>query len=280
MDRRVALTVAVALFLVLAGCSALPIWDENGGANSTPDSETGTPTVTPTPIESVPDADPGGDGGEGPGDASYPPGYDTGGVSDPGTATAAHVDALVSYPSYLFAYQSRLETAEGNSSFAYTTAADNEGGVAYIVRDTTQGPQAAYYEDDRVYVRDETGDETRYNSTDREYDMEEFSGVQFVGPLLGSVEYNDAEVIETESGTFFRYTSARVTNPEEILGTQVDEDRIQRLDVTIVVDSAGVVREAMFAVEADNDVTARMSVGEIGWANVERPEWFDEADDS
>ncbi|MEF8915599.1 hypothetical protein, partial [Natronomonas sp.] len=177
-------------------------------------------------------------------------------------------------------YQSRLETAEGNSSFAYTTAADNEAGVAYIVRDTSQGPQAAYYEDDRVYVRDETGDETRYNSTDREYDMVEFSGVQFVGPLLGSAEYNDAEVIETESGTFFRYTSAEVTNPEETLGTEVDGDRIERFDVSIVVDSEGAIREAMFVVEADNDVTARMSVGEVDSTNVERPEWFDEADDS
>lgn len=280
MDRRVALTVAVALFLALAGCSALPIWDETGGATPTPDSGSETPTVTPTPTESVPDADPGGEGGDGPDDASYPPGYNASGVSDPGTATAAHVDALISYPNYLFTYQSRLETSEGNSSFTYTTAADNEGEVAYIVRDTSQGPQAAYYEDDRVYVRDETGDETRYNSTDREYNMEEFSGVQFIGPLLGAVEYNDAEVIETESGTFFRYTSTEVTNPEEILGTQVDEERIDRFDVSIVVDTDGVVREAMFVVKADNDVTARMSVGEVGSTNVERPEWFDEADDS
>ncbi|MFT4883561.1 MAG: hypothetical protein ACI8U4_001070, partial [Natronomonas sp.] len=85
---------------------------------------------------------------------------------------------------------------------------------------------------------------------------------------------------ETESGTFFRYTSAEVTNPEEILGTQVDEERIDRFDVSIVVDTDGAVREAMFVVEADNDVTARMSVGEVGSTNVERPEWFDEADDS
>jgi hypothetical protein len=278
MDRRVALTVVVALCLSLAGCSALPVWDDGG--NTTPEAGPDTPTATPTPGDSVPEANPDGESGDGPSEADYPPGYNASGVSDPGTATAAHVDALISYPSYLFTYQSRLETAEGNSSFAYTTAADNEGEVAYIVRDTSQGPQAAYYEDDRVYVRDETGEETQYNSTDREYNMEEFSGVQFVGPLLGAVEYNDAEVIETESGTFFRYTSAEVTNPEEILGTQVDEERIDRFDVSIVVDSEGAIREAVFVVEADNDVTARMSVGEVGSTNVERPEWFDEADDS
>ncbi|WP_336133334.1 DUF7537 family lipoprotein [Natronomonas amylolytica] len=278
MNRRVALTVVVALFLALAGCSALPVWDDGG--NTAPEAGTDTPTATPTPTESVPNADPGGDGGDGVEDASYPPGYNASGVSDPGTATAAHVDALLGYSSYIFTYQSRLETAEGNSSFAYTTASDNEDEVAYAVRDTSRGPQAAYYEDDRVYLRDETSDETRYNSTDREYDMEEFSGVQFVGPLLGAVEYNDAEVIETESGTYFRYTSAEVTNPEEILGTQVDDNDIDRFDVSIVVDADGTVREAMFVVEADNDVSARMSLSEINSTNVERPEWFDETDDS
>lgn len=282
MDRRVALTVAVALFLALAGCSALPIWDDTGGADTTPDAGTATPTgtPTPTPTESVPDADPGGEGGDGPEDASYPPGYNASGVADAGTATAAHVDALLNYPNYLFTYQSLLETSQGNSSFTYTTLVDNEEEVAYVVRDSSQGAQASYFEDDRVYIRDETGDETEYNSTDRPYNMEEFSGVQFIAPLLGAVEYNDAEVIETESGTYFRYTSAEVTDPEEILGTEVDEERIDRFDVSIVVDSNGAIRAAMFVVEADNDVTARMSVGEVGSTDVERPTWFDKADDS
>ncbi|MFT4885756.1 MAG: hypothetical protein ACI8U4_003284 [Natronomonas sp.] len=276
MDRRVALTLVVAVFLPLAGCSALPIWDDTGEA--TPDSGTATPTVTPT--ESVPDANPGGEGGDGPEDASYPPGYNASGISDAGTATAAHVDALLNYPNYLFTYQSRLETEQGNTSFTYNTIVDNEGEVAYVVRDTSQGAQAFYYEDDRVYVRDETGDDTRYNSSDRQYNMEEFSGVQFIAPLLGGVEYNDAEVIETDSGTYYRYTSAEVTDPESILGTEVDENRIDRFDVSIVVDSEGAIREAVFVVEADNDVTARMSVGEVGSTTVERPTWFDEADDA
>ncbi|QLD87330.1 hypothetical protein HWV23_16900 [Natronomonas halophila] len=279
MDRRVALTLVVAVFLPLAGCSALPVWDDPGGT-PTPDSGTATPTVTPTPAESVPGANPGGEGGDGPEDASYPPGYNASGVSDAGTATAAHVDALLNYPNYLFTYQSRLETAQGNTSFTYNTIVDNEGEVAYVVRDTSQGAQAFYYEDDRVYVRDETGDDTRYNSSDRQYNMEEFSGVQFIGPLLGSVEYNDAEVFETDNGTYYRYTSAEVTDPQAILGTEVDEDRLDRFDVSIVVDSEGAVRAAMFVVEADNDVTARMSVGEVGSTTVERPTWFDEADDS
>lgn len=278
MDRRVALTVVVALSLALAGCSALPIWDDPGDQQNSTDAGPGT--STPTPTESVPDADPGGEGGSGPDDATYPPGYGPGGVEDGGTATAAHVDALLGYPNYIFTYQSRLETAEGNASFVYETIADNEGEVAYIIRDTSRGAQASYYEDDRLYIRDETGDETRYNSSDREYEMEEFSGVQFVGPLLGSVEYDDAEVIETDSGTYIRYTSVNVTDPEAILGTEVDEDDIERFDVSIVVDTEGAVREAMFVVEADNDVTARMSVGEVGSTNVDRPEWFEQADDS
>jgi hypothetical protein len=277
MDRRVALTVVVALFLALAGCSALPVW--NDGGNATPEAGTDTPTVTPTPGDSVPDADPDGESGDGP-SADYPPGYGASGVTEPGTATAAHVDALLGYPSYLFTYQSRLETAEGNTSFVYTTIADNEEELAYVVRDTSGGAQAAYYEDDRVYLRDETGDETRYNSTDRAYDMEEFSGVQFIAPLLGAVNYSDAEVIETENGTYYRYTSEEVTDPEQILGTEVDESAIERFDVSIVVDSEGAIREAAFAVEADNDVTARMSVSEVGSTNVDRPEWFDEAQDS
>lgn len=280
MDRRVALTAAVAVLLALAGCSALPMWDDNG-ATPTPEADgVATPTETATPEESAPAADPDAGEGDGPEDANYPEGYGPGGLEDPGTATAAHVDALVGFESYLFQYQSRLDTDEGDASFTYVTTADNEGEVAYVIQDTGQLSQASYFEDDRVYIRQESDGEVEYNATDREYEMSEFAGVQFVAPLHSGVEYGDAEIIETDDGTFFQYTSDDVTDPEAILQSDVDEDRIERFDVAIVVDTDGAIRSAAFAVEADNDVTAQMAVGEVGSTNVDRPEWFDEADET
>lgn len=266
MDRRVALTVAVVVLVSLSGCSALPIWDggdSNGGA--------GTPTV--------PGAEPGGGGGSGP-DVTYPSGYGPSGVTDPGKALSSHVGSLSATSGYIFTHQSIIQEGDGQAVIRISQSADNRDEVGFVVRETPQGAIAEYYENGTVYIRDGTGNETTYNSSSSNYTMNEFTGLQFVGPLLAHVEYKDAEVVDTEQGTFYRYSSEKVTNPGAILRSDVDESRIDRFEVGIVVDENGVVRQARFVVEADRDITVDMGVSEIGTTDVGRPDWFQQAANS
>jgi len=272
MDRKAALTVAVAVLLALSGCSALPVWNDQGPA----------PTPTPEPTEApdeVPTADPGGEGGEGP-DADYPDGYGPGGVEDSEAAVTTHVDALTAADSYIFTYDALVRESDNETAIGIVNQADNTDEVAYQIQNRESAAVVAYYESDRVYLREETEGDVQYNASDFEYSMSRFTGFQYVGPLLDGVEYKDAEVLETEEGTFYHYVSEDVTAPEAILRNDVDEERIGRFDVAILVDEDGVVRHANFVVEADRDIAVTMDVGEVGTTAVERPEWFDEADDA
>lgn len=266
MDRRVALTVALVVVVSLSGCSALPIWDggdSNGGA--------GTPTV--------PSPEPGGGGGGGP-DVTYPSGYGPSGVTDPGEALSSHVGALTATNGYIFSHQSVIQEADGEVVIQIDQTADNQDEVGYVRRVTPNRAIVEYYEDGMVYIRNDNGTETTYNSSASNYTMSEFTGLQFVGPLLAHVDYQDAEVVDTEQGTFYRYSSEEVTNPGAILRSDVDESRIDRFEVGIVVDENGVVRQARFVVEADRDITVDMGVSEIGTTDVSRPDWFQQAANS
>jgi|GEM_PF-3527415 len=285
MNRRLGVLAALVLFVSLAGCSALPVWDE-GGTDTTPEADgaTPTPTATPTPAgessDSVPSADPDADPGEAPADAAYPDGYGPSGVTDAGTAAATHLDALTGYDGYIFSYDSLIQEGEANTTFTYQQIVDRDDERAYVIQDTGEASQVSYFEDDRVYIRVESGDEVRYNDSDRAYNMSEFSGIQFVGPLLANVEYGNATVHETDEGTFYSYASENVTNPAAILRSDVDESEIDSFETSIVVDERGTIRRAAFVVESDRTVSVQMGFGEINDTSVDRPDWFEQANDS
>lgn len=273
MPRRITLTVAVAVLLTLSGCSALPVWDD-GGATPTPEGETPTETA-----DGVPTADPGGESGDAP-DVAYPDGYGPNGIEAPDDAISNHVGSLVASDGYIFTYDALIREGDAESTIGIVNQADNVDQVGYQIQNRPNAAVVGYYEDDRVYVREEQGGEVRYNASQFNYSMSRFTGFQYLGPLLAQAEYGDAEVIETDAGTFYHYVSEDVYGPSQILRTDVDEDRIDRFDVAIVVDDDGVIRHANFVVEADRNITVTMGVSEIGSTNVERPQWFDEAADS
>lgn len=284
MKRPVAL-LAVVVLVSLAGCSALPVWDEGGpDATPDPDGSTPAPTATPTPTggssDSVPSADPDADPGEGPADADYPDGYGPSGVTDAGTAVTTHIDALAGYEGYIFSYDSLIEEGDANTTFTYQQIVDRADERAYVIQDTGEASQVSYFEDDRVYIRVESGGEVRYNDSDRAYNMSEFSGIQFVGPLLANVEYGDATVHDTEEGTFYSYASENVTNPGAILRSDVDRSEIDSFETSIVIDERGTIRRAAFIVESDRTVSVQMGFGELNSTTVQRPDWFEQADDS
>lgn len=267
MTRSTLLTVAVVLSLSLAGCSALPMWDDGG--SSVPGTET----------DGVPTPDPGGEGGTGP-EADYPDGYGAGGVDDPEAAMSAHLSALGDSEGFVFTYDALIREGDSETSIGVVNQADNADRVGYEIQNRPDRTLVTYFEDDRAYTRQERGGDVTYNVTDYEYDMARFTGYQFVAPLLASVEYRDAEVVETDEGTFYHYVAEEVTDPASVLRNRVDEERIDRFDVALVVDEQGVVRHANFVVEADRTITVSMDVGEIDSTDAERPDWFDEAEDS
>lgn len=284
MRRRALLVAVLVLSVSLAGCSALPVWDDGNG-NATPDSP--TPTATPdggtptgTPSDSVPTADPGSDPGDGPTDVDYPDGYGPDGVTDPTTAASTHLDGLAGTDGYIFSYDSLIQEGEANTTFTYQQIVDREDELAYVIQDTGQASQVSYFEADRVYLRVESDGEAQYNASDRAYNISEFSAIQFVGPLLANVEYGDATVEETDQGTFYSYASENVTNPGAILRSDVNRSDIDRFETNIIVDERGIIRRAAFIVEADRTISVQMGFGEVNSTNVERPDWFEQANDS
>lgn len=261
MTRRTLLIVAVVFSLSLAGCSALPMWDE-GSPNADQDG--------------VPTADPGGESGDGP-DVEYPDGYGPNGVEAPDEALSSHLRTLSEVDGYSFTYDALIGEGDSETSIGIVYHADNVDNVGYQIQNRPDAAVVTYFEDGTAYTRIEQGGEVQYNTTDTDYKMSRFTGYQFIGPLLAQVEYGDAEVVETDQGTFYHYVSEEIHNPDGILRSDVDEDRIERFDVAIVVDAEGVVRHANFVVEADRNVTVTMNVDEIGSTNVSRPEWYDDA---
>lgn len=270
-DRRTVLTSSVIGVVALAGCSALPMWDDDGEP---------TPTETPTPVDDgVPDADPDADAGDAPEDFPYPDGYAADGVVDPDAATQAHVDGATANANYIFAYDSVIEQDGEMAGVTVVNYVDNESETAIVATEVhDESATTRYYEDDTVYVRQDDGEDVTYASGSQPYEMSQFTGTEFVAPLLDAVEYGDAEVVETDEGEFLRYTSESVTDPERIVGGEVDEDRIDRFDVSIVVDENGLVRGAGYTAEADRNLVVELSLGEIGATHIDRPEWIDEAE--
>jgi hypothetical protein len=240
------------------------MWDEGGD------------DTNQTDAEGVPEADPTAEGGEGP-DVAYPEGYGPGGVEDARTALSTHMGNLSGHDSYMFTYDALIEQNGSETSLGIIHHVNNENEVAYQIQNRPNASVVVYFEDQRAFIRQEAGGEVRYRAIDQNYSMTDFSGYQYVGPLLAQVDYKDAEVIETDAGTFYHYVSDEVVNPQGILRNTVDENRIDRFDVAIVVDEEGVIRHANFVVEADRNITVTMDVGETDSVDVDRPDWYDEA---
>ena len=280
-NRRIVLTIAVGVMLALSGCSALPVWDDEQTPTPEPDGEPSDSDAAASDADDVPDADPDADEGDAPEDVSYPDGYAADGVTDSSAAIDAHVRTMTGFDSYVFTYNSVVEEDGATAGITTLYSVDNVDERAFTATEVhDQSSTARYYEDDAVYLRHEDGDGVNHDSEELAYEMNQFAGSEFVAPLLDAVEFGDAELVETDDETFLRYTSQEVTDPERIVGGEVDEERIDRFDVTIVVDTDGAVRGAGYVVEADRNLTVELSFSGIDSTSFDRPDWFDEAEDS
>lgn len=274
MDRRFLLAGAVVALVVLSGCSALPLWDDGPAP---------TPTPTETPAEDPPEADPSGEEGDGPEDVEYPAGWAPDGLNASETAIANHIETLSGYDNYFFRFDTEIrDGGEQQEAFVYFLSVDNENERASVVTDDGGVQRVAFYEGDSEYIRVDDGDEVRYDRNDWEFGATQFAGVQFVGPMVANVEYGDAEVVETDNGTFYRYVSEEVTNPSAVLRGEELDDEIASFEVSLVVHEDGSIREAGYVVETERGAEIRgiATVGGVGDVSIERPDWVDEAEEA
>lgn len=270
MHRRVVATVAVVLVCSIAGCSALPVFDGPADAGTPTGTPTGTQQSTPM---TTPTAAP----------LELPDGYDASGIADVNAAVANHERALAGYDSYTY----RFDVGVGNESgttdaFVYLLRVDHASERALEIRDDGDATRSQYYERDRLYAKLEVDGNVTYDATDREYVREQFSGLQFIAPLFEHVDFGGPDVRETDNGTFYRFRSESVENPEAILPANSTTGEIESVDATLVVHEDGSVRGASYQVvtEQDTHLTAIATVGSVNGTTVERPDWYDEAADA
>ena len=264
MDRQVVVTTAVAAVVLLAGCSMLLGGDGATPAPSPTPEATPTDTPTPVPLE----------------EREFPDGYGPDGVENAETAAGTHVETMTGYDSYRFRFDVRVSSGNGtDDAFVYLTSVDGENGKALELRDDGEVTRYQYYEDDRVYVRVVSGDEEAYNATDQQFGRARLAGNQFLDPLLEYVEYGEAELVSTDNGTVYRYTSERVTEPGTILSADISEAEIRSFEVELLVHEDGYIRGAKYVVvtEDGSGLEAVATVDSIGEVTVTRPDWYDEA---
>lgn len=271
MDRRVAATVAVVALLSLAGCSALPVFD---GEPSTPTSATTPAASTPTSgADPTPTAAP----------VAFPDGYGPSGVVDADAAVANHNRTLTGYGSYRFRFDVGIGNGTGTrDAFVYLLRADHDAATALEIRDDGDTTRSHYYEDDRIYVRVESGGDPRHNATAFEYTPHRLTGIQFIATLFDHVEYGGATVRDTDNGTIYRYRSRTVTDPGAILPTDTTTEEIASFDVELFVHEDGYVRFARYTVVTDDgtELAAIARIDAVNETTVDRPSWYDQAADS
>ena len=263
MYRRVVATAAAVALVSVAGCSALPVFDGPGP----------TPTATPPPAaDGTPTAIP----------IEYPEGYGATGVVDADAAAATHERALSGYDSYRYRFDVGVGNGTGaTDAFVYLLRVEHTDQQALEIRDDGDATRFQYFETDRLYLKLEAGENVTYNSTDRRYVRERFSGVQFLAPLFDHVDYGGPDVRETENGTYYRYRSEAVTDGAAILPADVTDEEIASFDVTLVVHEDGSVRAARYDVvtERDTHLSALATVEAVNDTSVDRPDWVERADD-
>ena len=266
MDRRALATVAVVVLLSLAGCSALPIWDDGQPEPTATPTATLAPTATPPP--------------EPPSSEDYPEGYGPDGIEDAEAAIQGHTETLTGYEGYRFRFDIGVGSGNGTQdNFIYLVRANRADQRAIEIRDGGDVTRTQYHEAERLYLELAVGDETTYNATDYEFAGERLTGQQYVAPLLENVEYGRATRVETDNGTIYRYTSERVTDPEAILRGNTTGDEIADVTVELLVHEDGYVRGARYIVitEDGTELGAVAVVDSVDDVEVTRPEWYDRA---
>ena len=298
---RIRTLVFLAVVVAAAGCSA------PAAEPPTPSDETLTPTATPTPTDtSAPATTPT------PTDAStpattptdtsaptttptptpdpYPDGYDSAGVSDPETATGAHVRALAASESYVVSVNATL-LDENGSVYELQSAEAVETGSAEIFAATRvygEGVLLQYFANDTVYERfDPPDDDPQYRSNDADYTVAEHAGSTVLWPAVANVSYDGVETVDRDGRTLYRYTGTQITDDGAVtplFGGDLDRGSVSDFRAEFLVGGDGIVYrleyEGTVTVDGkDRDLRVVFETTAIDETTVNEPDWTDRAED-
>lgn len=265
MNRHPLVALSVGFLLVLSGCSGLPV----GGSTDTPGGQDGGAGAgTPTSAT-----------------VTYPAGYGESGITDPGAATRAHVDAIEAYDSFTITYRATVAFPNRTTEVDYAQRVNARERRAHLVSDISDGTSVAhYYANDSVYVRTESPqtNETSYSSQERAFDVAALSGREFVGPVVRNVSYGAPERVQRGGETVLRYESTGLEAAEGIVGQRVTVENVTDFSAVLLVDGDGLVRHVEYEATVvrngqERAVTVAIDVTDLGATTVRRPDWVDRA---
>lgn len=267
MVSRSTLTVVLAVFVLLSGCSGLVGNGDNG-------TETGTPT------DELPDD---------PSEFDYAAGFGAEGVTNGTTALETYNDAVQAQGSYTGQYGYVVEAGGNETDVDVEYRVDFEAEQAYqqlvVESPDVNATLETYYEDDKRYslaeYQGEQGDVGVQNET---FPPEQLTAAEVVQPLLLNASDYDASVERRNGQQVVVYQTTDIDDASGVLGVQ-DPDNVSNFEATLVVDSEGLIHSVNYEVDyvfdgEERSVTFEFELSNLGETSVERPDWADQADES
>jgi hypothetical protein len=266
---------AIAVLVVLVGCSSLTLGPDAEGE-----------TVTPAPV---------------PTDDGLPPGVGQSGEVDASVLAATHGDILED-ASYTVATNRTVRSASGSLRSSLGVELRLSATRNYHVNVTVAGPaapvvigepptRAEYWSDDEVYLRRQAIDNrtvySRYNGSEAYVGTWRFwlgSVALDIGPetdLYTTLRSFETRVADRSDGRV--HLVGTVVRSQEFVDDQSDVERVENATLHAFVTDAGLVTSYHVTYDAVRDdgetVRVRRSVRFHGVGNttIDRPAWYDEA---
>ncbi|ELZ23203.1 hypothetical protein C475_16179 [Halosimplex carlsbadense 2-9-1] len=269
--------IAVALLVVLAGCSALA-------------PGTDRPTVTPAPA---------------PTDSPLPPGVESSGVTGASALAAAHAAALGN-SSYTLVTNRTVRTANGSLRSALIVRLALSPGPSrdYHARVSVDGPaaplvigepptRAEYWANDEVYLRRRTVDDrtaySRYDDTDAYVGTWSFwlgTAALDLGPetdLRSTLRGFETRVAADSPERERVHLVGTTARSDEFVDDPAEVERVENATLHAFVTESGFVESYHVVYDATLDDGERVRVRRsvrfegVGTTTVDRPSWYDEA---
>ncbi|MEF8830398.1 MAG: hypothetical protein V5A23_02540 [Halobacteriales archaeon] len=263
MTRRVLVTVAVALLVLLAGCggTAEPTADSPAETTS-PDGPSPTPTV-------------------GLDDVKLPTGVSESGVTDADALVSAHADAL-SGESATVAMDFRLEVNGSGQNVSFRGKVTPDADAGWIQVTLQDGVGTYYTEAGTTYQRVESGGETTYGTTDEVSAIPaepRFGADARIGDAVRAANWTATGVVERNGTRLIRMEATHVSVPDSV---DVANASAVESSGVLLVDTEGVVHHVSVhtRVTADEKTVVyeiEVTVTDVGATTIQRPDWVDEA---
>ncbi|QLD87331.1 hypothetical protein HWV23_16905 [Natronomonas halophila] len=264
MVSRATLTVVLAAFVLLSGCSGLV---GNGGGDG-------------TPTEELP---------EDPSAFEHADGFGAEGVTDGETALETYTAAVQTQDNYTADYGYVVTTGEGETDVDVEYRVDFEAEQAYqhaeVASPRVNATINNYYENDKRYsLAEYEGEQGNVSVENETFPPEQLTASEAVEPLLlNATDYN-ATVDRRNGVPVVVYQTTDIDNANGVLGVN-DPDSVSDFQATFVVDSDGVIHSATYELAymvdgEERSATMEFELTNLGDTTVERPEWADQTGDS